>query len=175
MTWTPNLSKDFSEDFRPLIQGRITYAPPFWPEGIFEERGGGVIFRTPPRQEFHTPPSFVHPPTPRRVFSGVGGVYLNSETSLILLLHKHRREAALSVHSSAEGFGTSVDGCQDRKVCSFYIVSPTRWSSGQACSFLSSSSVSAKLLCPCAFAEIEQHGMKSHEQVGRLTNCFCSE
>ena len=46
---------------------------PFWPEGIFEGGGGGCIFRTPPRQDFYTPPLFYTPPTPRRVFLGAGG------------------------------------------------------------------------------------------------------
>ena len=61
------------------IQGEIIYAPPppsphFWPEGIFQGRGGwGCIFWGPARQEFYTPPAFYTHQTPRRVFSGEGG------------------------------------------------------------------------------------------------------
>ena len=63
------------EDF---FQGEIIYAPPppppfFGPEAFFRGGGGGCIFRGPTRQEFYTPPPFYTPPTPRRVFSGVGG------------------------------------------------------------------------------------------------------
>ena len=54
------------------------YTPPpthphFWPWGIFQGGGWGCIFWGPTRQEFYTPPPFYTPPTPRRVFSGVGG------------------------------------------------------------------------------------------------------
>ena len=52
--------------------------PPLSPfcgqKGIFGGEGGGVYNLEPPRQEFYTPPLFYTPPTPRRVFSGVGGV-----------------------------------------------------------------------------------------------------
>ena len=51
------------------------YTPPplphFWPERNFYGGGGGYILK-PPRQEFFSPPLFYTPPTPRRVFSGVG-------------------------------------------------------------------------------------------------------
>ena len=52
------------------------YTPPpphFWLKGTFQGRGWGCIFWGPARQEFYMPPPFIHPPTPRRVFSGVGG------------------------------------------------------------------------------------------------------
>ena len=52
------------------------YTPPpppiFGQKGIFMG-GGGVYILKPPRQEFYTPPLFYTPPTPKRVFSGVGG------------------------------------------------------------------------------------------------------
>ena len=60
-----------------VLQGEIMYAPPPPPisgqNAVF--RGGGVwgcIFWGGTRREFYTPP-FYTPPTPRRVFSGVGG------------------------------------------------------------------------------------------------------
>ena len=64
----------------PKIQGDITYAPPppsphFWPKGIFQGRGMGVYILSPHAAGIlYAPPPFIHPPTPRRVFSGVGGV-----------------------------------------------------------------------------------------------------
>ena len=45
--------------------------PPIFGQKVFW-RGGGCIFWTPPQQDFYTPPSFIRP-TPRRVFSRVGG------------------------------------------------------------------------------------------------------
>ena len=52
-------------------------APPrdFGQKAIFKgEGGGGVHFEAPPGQDFYAPPLFYTPPppTPRRVFSGVG-------------------------------------------------------------------------------------------------------
>ena len=49
----------------------IPFSGPEW--GIFQGGGWGCIFWGPTRQEFYTPPPFYTPPTPRRVFSGVGG------------------------------------------------------------------------------------------------------
>ena len=55
------------------------YTPPpplphFWPEGIFQGRGGGVVYFEAPRgRNFIRPPLLYTPPTPRRVFSGVAG------------------------------------------------------------------------------------------------------
>ena len=83
--WRLNLSWEcFIEKGGPptrgvLFQGEIIYTPPpppphFWLKGIFEGRGWGCIFWGPTRQEFYNPPPFYAPPTPRRVFSGVGGV-----------------------------------------------------------------------------------------------------
>ena len=50
--------------------------PTFWARRHFSGRGGGGLhILKPPRQEFYTPPFFLNytPPTPRGVFSGVGG------------------------------------------------------------------------------------------------------
>ena len=48
--------------------------PPISPRRPFSERwGGGVYTLKPPAAGFYTPPLFYTPPTPRRVFSGVGG------------------------------------------------------------------------------------------------------
>ena len=56
------------------FQGEIIYAPPpFGQKAILRGRGGGVYILNPPWQDFYTPPSFIRPPTPRRIFSGVGG------------------------------------------------------------------------------------------------------
>ena len=48
--------------------------PHFGQKTSFRERGGGVYILKPPAAGFYTPPLFYTPPTPRRVFSGVGGV-----------------------------------------------------------------------------------------------------
>ena len=61
-----------------ILSREKLYTPPppppiFWPKGIFRGGGWGCIFCGPTRQEFYTPPPFIHPPTPRRVFSGEGG------------------------------------------------------------------------------------------------------
>ena len=62
----------------PLFQGEIIYAPPplphFWPKGIFQGRGVGVYILRPHTAGILYAPPFYTPPTPRRVFSGVGGV-----------------------------------------------------------------------------------------------------
>ena len=60
-----------------LSPGR-TYIPPppsphFWPKGIFEGRGVGVYILRPHVAGILYAPPFYTPPTPRRVFSGVGG------------------------------------------------------------------------------------------------------
>ena len=48
--------------------------PPISARRPFSEReGGGVYIWKPPAAGFYTPPLFYTPPTPRRVFSGVGG------------------------------------------------------------------------------------------------------
>ena len=60
------------------VRGEIIYAPPpppphFWPQGIFQGRGVGVyILRPHAAGILYAPPCYT-PPTPRRVFSGVGG------------------------------------------------------------------------------------------------------
>ena len=62
--------------FPARVQGEVIYTPPpdFWPKGMFQGRGvGGVYFESPRSRNFLPPPLFIHPPTPRRVFSGVGG------------------------------------------------------------------------------------------------------
>ena len=49
-------------------------SPHFWPKGIFQGRGVGVVYFEAPRgRNFIRPPPFYTPPTPRRVISGVGG------------------------------------------------------------------------------------------------------
>ena len=59
------------------LQGEILYAPPpsFLARRHFsvEGGGGGVYFEAPCGRNFIRPPSFIRPPTPRRVFSGVWG------------------------------------------------------------------------------------------------------
>ena len=46
---------------------------PFWSEGVFQgETGGDVYFEAPFGRNFIRPPLFYTPPTPRRVFAGVG-------------------------------------------------------------------------------------------------------
>ena len=92
-----------------LFQGQIIYAPLplhtiFGQKAFFRGRGGGgLYFEPPPRQDFYTPPPlFLRPPTPRRVFSGVGAwgcikfgppvVVLSAccfIVFLLLLLHHH--------------------------------------------------------------------------------------
>ena len=48
--------------------------PPFWPEGIFEGEGGGVVCFVPPRgRNFIRPPSFICPPPLEGYFRGGGG------------------------------------------------------------------------------------------------------
>ena len=48
--------------------------PPFLARRHFSrEGGGGVYFEAPRSRNFIRPPPFYTPPTPRRVFSGVGG------------------------------------------------------------------------------------------------------
>ena len=44
------------------------------PEGVFKGKGGGGTLWSPPRQKVYTLPSFIRPPTPRRIFSRIGGV-----------------------------------------------------------------------------------------------------
>ena len=68
------------------VQGEIIYPPSppsppsptpplphFWPEGFFPGEGGGGVISNPPTTGILYPPLFYTPPTPRRVFSGVGG------------------------------------------------------------------------------------------------------
>ena len=56
--------KKFMCLFRSLFSGQ---------KAFFGGGGWGCIFWGPPRQKFYTPPSFIQPPTPRRVFPGWGG------------------------------------------------------------------------------------------------------
>ena len=60
------------------IPGRNYIRPPppfphFWPKGIFQGRGVGVYIWRPHAAGILYAPPFYTPPTPRRVFSGVGG------------------------------------------------------------------------------------------------------
>ena len=48
-------------------------SPHFWPKGIFQGRGVGVYILRPHAAGILYAPPFYTPPTPRRVFSGVGG------------------------------------------------------------------------------------------------------
>ena len=48
-------------------------SPHFWPKGIFQRRGVGVYIWRPCAAGILYAPPFYTPPTPRRVFSGVGG------------------------------------------------------------------------------------------------------
>ena len=65
-----------------LIPGKSYIRPPppsphIRPEGIFQGRGVGVYILRPHAAGIlyaPPPPPFIHPPTPRRVFSGGGGV-----------------------------------------------------------------------------------------------------
>ena len=60
-----------------ILQGEIIYAPPpsphLWLKGIFQGRGVGVYILRPHAAGILYAPPFYTPPTPRRVFSGVGG------------------------------------------------------------------------------------------------------
>ena len=57
--------------------GNYIHPPPsphFWPKGIFQGRGGGVYILSPHAAGIlYPPPPFYTPPTPKRVFLGVGG------------------------------------------------------------------------------------------------------
>ena len=59
------------------FQGEIIYAPPPPPisghKAFFRGGGWGCIFWGPPRQEFYTPPLFIHPPPLEGYFQGRGG------------------------------------------------------------------------------------------------------
>ena len=62
----------------PAMQGEILYTPPPLPPFLAKrhfpvEGGGGVYFEAPRGRNFIRPPPLYTPPTPRRVFSGVGG------------------------------------------------------------------------------------------------------
>ena len=65
-----------------LVSRQILYTHPpplphFWPKGIFQGRGVGVYISWPYAAGIlYAPPPLYTPPTPRRVFSGVG-VYKN--------------------------------------------------------------------------------------------------
>ena len=57
-----------------IFQGEIFNPPPhFWPEGIFQGRGVYILKPHAAGILYAPPPPFIHPPTPRRVFSGAGG------------------------------------------------------------------------------------------------------
>ena len=47
--------------------------PPFLAKRDFPGEGGGGVYFEAPRGRNFIPPPFYTPPTPRRVFSGVGG------------------------------------------------------------------------------------------------------
>ena len=49
-------------------------SPHFWSKGVFQGRGVGVYILRPHAAGILYAPPFYTPPTPRRVFSGVGGV-----------------------------------------------------------------------------------------------------
>ena len=56
------------------FQGEVIYPPlHFWAEGTFKGEGGGLYILKLPAAGFSYAPPFYTPPTPRRVFSGVGG------------------------------------------------------------------------------------------------------
>ena len=83
--WTSSALKDtcFAELFgdrppRPKLLSREKLYPPppsphFWPISIFQGRGVGVYILSPHAAGILYAPPFYTPPTPRRVFSGVGG------------------------------------------------------------------------------------------------------
>ena len=79
MTSSRRLLRDrFFSAFMHKLQGEIIYAPPppsphFWLKGIFQGRGVGVYILRPHAPGILYAPPFYTPPTPRRVFSGVGG------------------------------------------------------------------------------------------------------
>ena len=69
-----------SSQFVPSCMGRNstpTPLPPFWPEGIFQGEGGGVvyIFKPPAAGILYSPPSFIRPPPLEGYFQGLGGGY----------------------------------------------------------------------------------------------------
>ena len=72
----PALDKNQSPKVCATFRGETTYTPPppsphdFGQTAFFRER---VYILEPLQQEFHTPPPLSCAPTPRRVFSGVGG------------------------------------------------------------------------------------------------------
>ena len=61
-----------------ILPGRNYIHPPplphFWPKDIFQGRGVGVYILRPHAAGILYAPPFYTPPTPRRVFSGGGGV-----------------------------------------------------------------------------------------------------
>ena len=72
--WRPWPKRPFAPS--PNLQGEIIYPPPFphfRPEGNFQGRGVGVYILRPHAARIFYAPPFSTPPTPRRVFSEVGG------------------------------------------------------------------------------------------------------
>ena len=72
------MPKLHAQNCRHSFQGEIIYTPtpppPFLAKRHFSgEGGGGVYFEAPRARNFIPPPPFYAPPTPRRVFSGMGG------------------------------------------------------------------------------------------------------
>ena len=76
------------DDEDALRQGNIIYPPPshpiFGPEGIFKAEGAGSYFEAPAAGILYAPPSFIRPPTARRVFSGVGAGFIKFGTVVLL-------------------------------------------------------------------------------------------
>ena len=74
----PRTPPKFAKNGQHFMLGEIIYAPPpsphFWPEGIFQGRGGGgVCFEAPRGRNFIRPPPFIHPPPLEGYFRGGGG------------------------------------------------------------------------------------------------------
>ena len=74
---TDSIAQNCSPCLSHMSRAKLYTPPPSTPisghKAFFRGGGGGVYFETTTRQDFYTPPPFLHPPTPRRVFSGVGG------------------------------------------------------------------------------------------------------
>ena len=76
--WTFPPEKSGKPPGLPSLKLKKLYTPPppsrhFWPYGIFQGRGVGVYILRPHAAGILYAPPFYTPPTPKRVFSGVGG------------------------------------------------------------------------------------------------------